>query len=82
MTITFTSSSAFSDYVRRAFRVVVSRLVAFAVETITENSATCRALFNHTPHLEVVGTITDPNGDEDDVSIFHIRPRRDLSINI
>ena len=82
MTVNFASSNDFSDYVRRAFRVVVSRLVAFTVDSVAPNSVTCRALFNHTPILEVIATITDPSGDEDDVNIFTIRPSRNRTINV
>ena len=82
MTVSFTSSSEFTDFTRRAFRVIVSRLVAFTVDTVTEKVVTCKALFNHTPFLDVVGTLTDPDGDEDDVSILRVRPNPNLTVNI
>lgn len=75
LTIRFETSVKFTDYCRRAFRVKASRLIAFIVQDTSEKRASCVALFNHTPVLKVVGTITDPNGDEDDVSIFSIQPQ-------
>ena len=75
LTISFETSIEFSDFCRRAFRIKASRLIAFTVQDAGEKRVLCKAIFNHTPILEVIGTITDPDGDEDDVSIFSIRPQ-------
>ena len=80
LTIEFENLSEFTDYTRRAFRIMATRLIAFVVQSLAEKSVTCLAIFNHTPQLEVVGSINDPSGDDSDVSVFSITPQRDLTI--
>ena len=57
--INFKSTVEFKEYVRRAFAVVASRQVAFAVVEIQSGFVKCRALFNHTSKLECDDAIID-----------------------
>ena len=82
LTIFFETNTEFIEYIRRAFRVTASRLVAFTAESVGDRLVRCRAIFNHTPYLKVVGSVNDPSGDDSDVSVFSIRRQRNCTVSI
>ena len=53
LSISFSTEDEFRNYTRRAFAVCASRLVAFAAVEIQEKTVKCKALFNHTPSLQI-----------------------------
>ena len=63
LTLTFTSSSHFQNYVRRAFFTEGTRLISFEVLEKSPKFVICKAIFNLTPKIRILGEPLEPDDD-------------------
>ena len=59
LTLKFKTTEEFRTYTRRALAITASRMIAFTVDEVQEQSVKCRALFNHTAPLQIDDSIID-----------------------